>query len=173
MIKRKILTALSASAFVVVGGYAASVVAATTTGSATAVIVAPISVAPNGTNVLSFGDISPNTATPGTVTVGPGGTVTAFSGVGLAGGIVDFGGFNVTGCNGCAFVVTVPAVASTLTGVTFGATMTVDTWTSTDSGPNLSGTGTGTVNVGATLNVGANQTADTYNGTYVLTVDYP
>ena len=51
--------------------------------------------------------------------------------------------------------------------------MSVDTFNH-DAGatPSLSGGGSDTFNVGATLNVGATQAAGTYSGTFDVTVNY-
>ena len=50
--------------------------------------------------------------------------------------------------------------------------MTVNAFASTPSGTGTLTLGTATVNVGATLNVAANQTAGSYTGTYPVTVNY-
>lgn len=169
MMKRKIAVTLVTTALVCAGGYGASVLAASATGNSNATIVAPIAIAPTATE-LNFGDISPNTATPGTVTVDTASARTG-SGVGLvAGGTVSAGVFNVTGCANCAFNVTAPTPGALLTGP--GLDMTITAFTTINSSP-LDGAGAGTVTVGGTLAVGANQTAGAYAGTYAVTVDYP
>jgi hypothetical protein len=51
--------------------------------------------------------------------------------------------------------------------------MAVSTYTfNPTSGTSTNASGTMALNVGATLAVGANQTAGTYTGTYTLTVSY-
>ncbi len=51
--------------------------------------------------------------------------------------------------------------------------MTIDTYTDDAGGtPQLSGSGSDTFNVGATLNVGASQAAGTNSGTFAVTVNY-
>jgi hypothetical protein len=52
--------------------------------------------------------------------------------------------------------------------------MTVDTWTSNPSGTGTLTSGTSTLNVGGTLNVGASQVAGVYTASdaFTVTVDY-
>jgi hypothetical protein len=79
------------------------------------------------------------------------------------------GVFTVTGAAGIGFSITLPATATITSGVN---TMTVNAFTSTPSGTGTLVAGTATVNVGATLNVAANQVAGSYTGTYPVTVNY-
>jgi hypothetical protein len=142
--------------------------AATGTGTATAKVLAPIAIVA-GAN-LNFGTIASGAV--GTVVLTPAGARSATGGVGL---VTDganapaSGVFTVTGGAGYGFSITLPVTAT----ITSGAnTMTVGTFTST---PVASGTlvaGTATVNVGGTLNVGLNQVAGSYTGTYPVTVNY-
>jgi hypothetical protein len=57
--------------------------------------------------------------------------------------------------------------------VTSGANnMTVDTFTTNPATYTTNSSGALTLDVGATLHVGANQTAGSYAGTYTMTVSY-
>ncbi len=75
----------------------------------------------------------------------------------------------MTGAVGQTYSITLPSSATLTSG---GNTMTVDTYTD-DAGatPTLPG-GSDTFNVGATLNVGADQAKGSYSGTFLVTVNY-
>ena len=142
------------------------------TATATATIVTPIAIANAGN--MNFGNIAVSAA-PGTVILAPAGTRTTSGGVTLPiiPGTVTQAIFNVTGTPAYTYAITLPSVATT---VTSGAnTMTVTAFTSTPSGTGtLSGAGAQSINVGATLNVAANQASGTYvSGTpFTVTVNY-
>ena len=53
-----------------------------------------------------------------------------------------------------------------------GDTVTVDTFTDDTAGTGTLAGGSDSFNVGATLNLGANQPAGNYTGTYTVTVEY-
>lgn len=73
---------------------------------------------------------------------------------------VSAAGFTVSGEALRAYTITLPASTTVANGAN---NMTVDGFTSTPSGSGLIGlTGTQTLNVGAALQVGANQAAGTY-----------
>lgn len=154
-------------------------------GSATAnaVIAKPITI--SSTANLDFGTIVPNSTGNGTITV----TVdTASTTPPTLGGVVDgawIGGtisaaaFAVTGRPNATYAITVPAAGVTITGTTATNTMTVDTFTESTSGAGgtllvgaTPGLGQDSFTVGATLNVPAAQAADTYSGTFNVTVAY-
>jgi hypothetical protein len=142
------------------------------TATATATIVTPIAIV-NAAN-MNFGNVAVS-ASLGTVVLAPAGTRTATGGVTLpvVTGTVAAGSFTVSGQANYTYAITLPAAATTITS---GANnMTVDTWTSnpTPTGT-LNGSGSQTLNVGATLHVGANQAAGTYvSGTpFTVTVNY-
>lgn len=145
---------------------------ASATATATATIVTPIAIA-NGGN-MNFGNIAVS-ATPGTVVLAPAGTRTTTGGVTLpvTAGTVSQAIFNVSGTPAYTYAITLPSVATT---VTSGAnTMTVTTFTSNPNATGtLNGAGTQVLNVGATLNVAANQASGTYvSGTpFTVTVNY-
>jgi len=142
---------------------------ATGTGTANARIITAISIVPG--TALNFGDVVPSGAV-GTVTVTSAGVRSSAGGatLGSATGVAA-GAFTVNGQASATYAITLPAAPAT---VTSGAnTMTVDTFTSTP-GPTgaLSVAGTQALAVGATLNVGVNQAAGSYTGTYQVTVAY-
>lgn len=140
------------------------------TASSSATIVAPIAIAK--TVDMSFGNVAVGTSA-GTVVLAPGGTRTLTGGVTLPGaaGTVAAAAFDVTGEAGYTYAITLPSSAITLSDTaTTPNTMTVGTFTSSPSTTGTLTAGAETVNVGATLNVGASQVAGTYTNTTDLTV---
>ena len=139
------------------------------TATATAVIVSPISI--SRTADLSFGNIIADTD-GGTVTIAPDATRTL---TGLASpsvtGTITAASFTVTGLDAATYAITLPATHTISSG---GNDMTVDTFTSTPDGTGTLTGGTSTVDVGATLNVNANQPAGTYTNAagFTVTVNY-
>lgn len=145
--------------------------AATTSANASANIVTAISI--SKTADLDFGDIVTG-GTTGTVvlTAGASPSRTSTGGTTLANSVtVGDAVFTVSGQAASTYAITLPSSPVTLT--SGGNTMTVDTFTSspTPTGT-LSGGGTETLYVGATLNVGANQASGTYTGNFSVTVTY-
>lgn len=154
---------------------------ATGTANATATIIRPITVSSSAD--LAFGNVVPGAsagslviaATSGTPTQTPAGGVTQ---PGTQRGTITAAKFDVAGEGALTYTITLPAGAATITDGTNN--MTVDTWTSsiaTTAGAGLlSGTsgnaGTQTFYVGGKLNVGANQAAANYTGTFSVTVAY-
>jgi hypothetical protein len=151
---------------------------ASTNGTATATIIAPISIAAKGAG-LQFGNIAIHASNSGTVTVPLSGARTFTGGVTLPASTGDVAPaeFEVTGDVSRTFIVTLPASA-TLT-ITGGgtATMTVDNFVCTygstlvtDS--QLSSAGKATFFVGARLLVNGGQDQGEYTGTFPVIVDY-
>jgi hypothetical protein len=143
---------------------------ASATATATAVIVSPITL--TRTADMSFGNIIAD-VDGGTVVLVPAGTRTlnGLTSPSLP-GTVTAASFNVTGLASATYAITLPATHD----ITNGAqTMTVNAFTSdpTPTGA-LDGAGTQTINVGATLNVNANQAAGTYTNAagFTVTVNY-
>ena len=136
-------------------------------------VITPITI--EGVNVLSFGDIV-GTVAGGTVTVSTAGERTSI-GDGLliaTTGTVSAASFTVTGEAEYGFDITLPAAPFDVSNVGDTESMAVGTFI---SNPDASGTlnsGTETVNVGATLTVGANQAAGLYsnNEGMAITVQY-
>jgi spore coat protein U-like protein len=174
MLTRKILATIVTTTAVAFA-YSSSTLAAQATDTATADIVTALAINWNTTNSLNFGSISPGGtgAANGTVTVTPAGARSAVN-VGLAGGTVDYGGFNVQGCNNCTYAISLDPTPFTLTGVNPANTLDITAWsTATGSGTaTLDGTGADTVSVGGTIGVNATQPVDTYTATYTVTVNY-
>jgi len=150
-----------------VGAFAQS---ASATATATAVIVSPITI--TRTADMSFGNIIAD-VDGGTVVLVPAGTRT-LNGLNSPSlpGTVTAASFNVTGLANATYAITLPASHDISNGA---QTMTVDAFSST---PTTTGTldaaGTQTLNVGATLNVNANQQAGTYTNAagFTVTVNY-
>lgn len=136
------------------------------TGTATATIVAPISIDHVAGASLAFGTITAGNG--GTVTVALDGTVTdnGDDAVVLTGSTTAADAFNLSGDPSRAITVTVGG--GDLTGP--GADMA---FTTTNNAPAaLSATGTGSFSVGGTLTVGDTQTPGSYSGTYTATATY-
>ena len=140
--------------------------AASTTGTATANIVTPISIAK--VNDLAFGSIAP-TSSAGTVTISPAGVLSS-SNVTTLTSTRTAGSFTVSGQDNCAYTITLPANGVvTLSGPAGSTAMAVSDFTSS------AGTitaGSAAVYVGATLAVGANQATGLYTGTFNVTAAY-
>jgi hypothetical protein len=160
----KNLTKVAALAIVMIGfslSSNAQTVVETASATAHATIITPITI--SKVDNMEFGNIVA-TATGGTVVLSPDNSRTE-SGVQLpvATGTVGAATFTVTGQDGYAYTVTLPSASySITTGLTPTATetMTLTAFTS-DTTNTLTG-GTQTLNVGATLNVVANQTPGVY-----------
>ena len=141
---------------------------ATDAATASATIISPITI--NNTSALNFGNIIDGT---GTVTLSTAGVRStdyqAFSG--NQAGTVTAASFNITGQGAYTYAITIPTSGVTLTEVG-STTMIVDNFVSNPSGTGTLSAGTGTVLVGATLNVVAGQTTGVYTGTFNVTVAY-
>jgi hypothetical protein len=170
---------------IVVFGFVASSFAQTGAGatlnnaSASGAVLETLTIAQ--TTALDFGTIGA-TGSESTVKMGlgdsrAGSTATLFTGV--AGRVAKTGVFSITGTAGNGFVVTLPSTDVILNGSVSG-TMTIKsgTWiTNLGVYPDfntatIDAGGTYTLNVGATLTVGATQAAGVYTGTYTIKVDY-
>ena len=120
--------------------------------------------------ILEFGSVAGGSST-GTVIVSSAGVKT------VTGGAVDFGGtpsaaasWQIAGSKQCTVILTFPASITVTSG---GDTTTVDTFTPDLTNPILiPNSGKITFKVGATLNVGVNQAAGTYTGTFNVNVIY-
>ena len=168
----KNLNKLIAIAILIFGSAVTSFAQVTATATATATIVTPITIANAGN--MNFGNVAVS-GTAGTVILAPAGTRTLTGGVTLpvVACTISAAHFAVTGSNNYTYAITLPTAATTVTsGVN---TMTVTAFTSSPATTGtLSGAGAQTVDVGATLNVGASQPAGTYvSGTpFAVTVNY-
>jgi hypothetical protein len=145
--------------------------AATTSGSGEAVIVTPLSLV--NTAPLSFGNLIPS-ATAGTAVVDEftqARTVTG--GVTAAGGTVSAASFTGLTSPPSHLKITIPNTPVTLNRVGGGASMTATNFElNGDKNDWVAANTMFTFQVGATLNVGANQMAGTYTGTFDVTVEY-
>jgi hypothetical protein len=143
------------------------------TATAAATIVGPIGI--SNTANMNFGNVAVSATLAGTVLMDPDGTRTPGGGCTLPAttGTVSGAAFLVTGVTGYGFSITLPAAATTLSDGA-GHNMTVDAWTSNPSGTGSIVAGGTTLQVGATLNVGAGQTPGLYNSTapFTVTVNY-
>jgi hypothetical protein len=168
----KNLIKIFAIATVVLGFATSSFAQVSATATATGTIITPIAISNAGN--MNFGNVAVS-AVAGTVILAPASSRTITGGVTLPAvpGTVSAAHFAVTGTSNYTYAITLPSTATT---VTSGAnTMTINAFTSNPGTTGtLSATGTQTIDVGATLNVGANQAAGTYVSAtpFQVTVNY-
>ncbi len=140
-----------------------------------ATIITPLTITLSAGTQLQFGTIVADATSAADVVLSPGNAITTTL-THLGGNSVPT--FNVTGEPNSTYSVTLPSETLTLThdgsGTLSGTTtvLTVDTFKS-NSNETLSASGTESFQVGATLNVAANQAGGVYTGTFAVTVDYP
>lgn len=161
---RKVIFTVGLTAILVTFG-ATGAFAADATGTGNATIATPIGIAASAN--LEFGSVVAG-ASAGTVTISTAGA-RSVTGVTELGGTLQAASFNVTGEGTSTYSISFSS-GDTLTGP--GTAMSINTFTN-DAGatPALTG-GTDSFNMGATLNVGASQTAGSYSGSFTVTVDY-
>lgn len=141
--------------------------------TATATIVTPISIVKDVD--MNFGNVAVRSTAGGTVVLSPAGGRTATGGVTLpsTNGTVSAASFTVSGTGSYHYTITLPVSAITISS---GAnTMTVTTFTSTPTGAGgVLTAGEQTLNVGATLNIGAAQPSGVYvsDTPFDVTVNY-
>jgi len=147
---------------------------ATTSASASATIITPITIVK--TVDMNFGNVAVSASLAGTVAMDPSGVRTTGGGGGVTlpatAGTVAAASFTVSGQANYTYAITLP---STATISSSGNTMTVNGFTSSPATTGaLSAGGTQTLTVGATLNVAAAQASGVYtNATGVpVTVNY-
>ena len=162
---KKFLIAATLIAFSSGTAFAATGNTSTATGSATATVVAPITLTHN-TGALSFGKF----------TVGSGGTVVvSATGAGsvtgnttlVSGGTTTADSFSVTGDPSRSYT-----IATTNSTVTNGTVTMAFTTLASAATATLSTTGTGSFTVGGTLTAVGTEPAGSYAGTYNATVTY-
>jgi hypothetical protein len=139
-----------------------------------ATIVTPIAI--TKTIDMNFGNVAVSTAS-GTVILSPASLRTPDGGVTLpaTAGTVAAASFTVTGQANYTFSITLPSTDFTLTRSSGTETMIVNAFTSDPTPAGLlSGTGSQTLNVGATLNVTGSQVAGLYRNLtgFPVTVNY-
>lgn len=166
---KKNLLLTVAVAVLALGSSAAQAAEATGEGTITAKIVSPVSITQQGEG-LDFGTmIAPTEAA--TVTIESSGSRSSSkSGILVGTNEGAAGIFEITGTPDQSVTVTLPDSA-TLNGSESGE-MTVKTFTSSKGTAFTLDGGTVTMNVGATLHVGASQPEGEYTGTYDVTVSY-
>ncbi len=141
---------------------------ATQSATATARVLAKIQLTKN--TDLNFGDLVAG-GSAGTVVVSTTGTRTSTGGVTLAVGTVTQAGFTVVGEPNKTYTITVPA-SVTLNGPG-GNTMAVNGFVLNPTSPaTLPAGGSAPLNIGATLNVAANQVTGSYSNTFNVVVAY-
>lgn len=129
------------------------------------------------TTGLSFGAFV--AASGGTVTIATSGGRTRTGSVILVnqGGIAAAAQFTVSGTPGATFTITLPADGTVFLSDGASGSMALNSFTSnpapTASAGLLSGGGTATISVGATLTVGNAQSPGNYSGSFNVTVNYP
>ncbi|MDR0449416.1 MAG: DUF4402 domain-containing protein [Rickettsiales bacterium] len=143
--------------------HANPVLAATATGNASVVIQPTITA--TQTQAMNFGTITP-TASAGTAVLSTAGAVT--SGTLGTYDTTTQGIFTITAADSTALNITF----STGTLTSGGNSMTINAFTTSPATYTTSASGTLTLDVGATLNVAANQATGSYSGTYTMTVSY-
>ena len=147
---------------------------AAATATVTATIIAPIAIA-NALDI-NFGNVVVQAGTPGTVVIAPAGTRTRTAGVNLPSttGTFTAASFTIEGANEYTYIITIPSTGYIITKATTLETMTVSTFTSSPSSTGTLTGGSETLNIGATLNVAAEQVPGVYtNATgFDVTVNY-
>jgi hypothetical protein len=143
------------------------------TASSSATIVKPIGITKSAD--MNFGNVATN-ASGGTVVLTTGGATTKTGGVTLPAqtGTPTAAAFDVTGEGAYTYSIGLPGGPITLTESVSSNTMTVGTFISNPAATGALTSGTQTINVGATLTVGASQAAGVYTNAAGLevTVNY-
>jgi hypothetical protein len=145
----------------------------TATATASATIITPISI--TKTQDLNFGNVAVSASAGGTVVMAPAGTRSTTGSVSLPAttGSPAAAQFTVSGQGNYTYSITLP---STSTEIDDNAshTMQVDNFTSNPATTGTLSSGTQTLTVGATLNVGAAQATGTYTSDvpFQVTVNY-
>jgi hypothetical protein len=165
----KLLVAAGAAALSA-GLYTSVTSAASINADANARVIAALII--NQTNGINFGDVVAGTAASTIQLDTLGSPSVTLGDAQLAGGTVQAGAYTLTGEASKSYSISLPGLPVNITSGG-GDTMTVSAFNHDAGGaPALDGTGAGGFNVGATLNMSANQPAGTYTGTWPLTVDY-
>lgn len=122
---------------------------------------------------IKFGKVAADLSTPGTVVLSP-----TTDSITISGPLVNFGGtvrrgrIRITGEPRAEVIVTLPTSPITIRRGTSGNVMTVENFTMDRTNPvKLNRRGIRTINIGATLRVGANQRRGNYNDDNLFTVD--
>jgi hypothetical protein len=159
--------------FAVAAQFGTAATAADVNGTATALVIEPLSIIEN--SALDFGTVAGGPSLDAIVmTAGGVRTVTGTSARIIPVGPGAAGNFTITGEPNQAYVLSISASATLGNGA--GDSMTVDTFTDNAPSP-LDAGGSDTLLVGGTLRIGANQAGGTYSTTtggapYLVTVNY-
>lgn len=140
------------------------------TGTSTTTVIAPITITAG--NNLAFGNVTED-GTGGTVTVTAAATATATGATGAQAvdGTVTAGAFNVGGETGNVYTITLPSTTTSLTGASAGAPTIAVSGLNTNIAEGTIGTDN-TFYVGGIITLSGGQVADSYEGTYSVTVQY-
>jgi hypothetical protein len=168
---RSFLRSLRAAALLAVTLVASPTLAATGTGAGSAAIVTPLSLV--NTAPLSFGNIIPS-ASPGTVTIDEFTEARTFTGgLTMAGGTISAAKFTGLTSPPSHLKIDVPNGSITITRSGGTETMQVDNFElNGDKNDWVAANTIFEFQVGARLQVGANQVPGTYVGTFDVTVTY-
>jgi hypothetical protein len=150
---------------------------ATASATVSATIIAPIAIV-NAVD-MNFGNIAVQAGgagSSGTVVIAPAGTRTRTAGVTLPSttGTFTAASFIIGGASEYTYVITIPSTGYIITKATTLETMTVNTFTSSPSSTGSLAGGSETLNIGATLNVAADQVPGVYTNAsgFDVTVNY-
>lgn len=142
---------------------------ATDSANASVTLITPISI--TKTADLNFGTFVASSSS-GTITITPGGTVSVSGGVTeISGGDKSAATFTVAGETGQSYVITLPTTGVALNSSIEGESLMLNAFTSNPTDTGIVGTD-GTISVGGTLTIPADSKADTYTGTFDVTVNY-
>ncbi|MEM1035713.1 MAG: DUF4402 domain-containing protein [Pseudomonadota bacterium] len=158
---KKVLAFAASAALIAGGAYAADV-----DSNAGARIVAPLQVA-NAT-ALYFGTVVPSITTADTVIVSATGAKTCGAELTCLTTDHTAAAFNVTGEDARTYTISLPSSVQISNG---SQNMDVDNFTGSKASGTLT-SGADSFTVGGTLDVGANQAAGEYTGTFTVTVEY-
>lgn len=163
---KKLIVCAAAAAVISTPAMAAPGDTATAQGSATAEIVAPITLTHVASAALDFGTFTTGD-NGGTVVVDQAGNGTVTSDVTLIGGSVEAAdAFDVAGDASRSFSITTTA------GTVSNGTDTMSFTTNAPGTGALSAAGAASFSVGGTLTVAGGESSGTYSGTYDVTVTY-
>ena len=164
--KRILTTAICATALV--GSYSTTSVAATANGSATAIVIAPLTIVETPATTMDFGTVTDG-GVGGTVTIDPAGAITVVGAT--QSGATSAASFDVTGQPATVYTVTYGAGV-----LSDGANTMAIVPNSDNSLGAIPAGGTETFNVGAQLTVNLAQPGGTYNTTlgtpYTVNINY-
>ena len=166
--KNRILTTAICASALIGSTYSATSVAATANGSATAVVIAPLTIVETPATTMDFGTITDG-GVGGTVTIDPAGAITVVGAT--QSGATSAASFDVTGQPATVYTVTYgPGTLSD------GANTMAIVPNSDNSLGAIPGGGTETFNVGAQLSISLAQPGGTYTtalGTpYTVNINY-